>query len=123
MTRIPHERMIDEFYSQIDALVHPTGLGKEACSNVIMEALALGIPVVTTRYAGMHGQLLEHRREALVVPRFSLSFAAALHALKENEALRRRLAVGGREFAERHHDLEVVGRMYGCVFDAILQAR
>jgi glycosyltransferase involved in cell wall biosynthesis len=123
MTQVPHQRMIQDFYSQIDVLILPTGPEKEACSNVVMEALALGVPVVTTRYAGMHGQLLESGREALIVPRFSLSFAAALRRLKHDATLRGRLAAGGRRFAERYHDLDLVGRKYEHVFDAILSER
>lgn len=117
---VPHERMIEDFYAQIDVLVHPTGAGKEGCSNVIMEALALGIPVITTRDAGMHGQLLESGREAMVVPRSALDIAAALRALRADAALRRSLAADGRRFAERVHDLNAVARQYEAVFDSVL---
>lgn len=120
MNRVPYDRMIQDFYSQIDVLIHPTGPGKEACSNVIMESLALGVPVITTRYAGMHGHLLANGVEALIVPRFSLSLAAAIRELRDNEALRRVLAAGGRHFAERTHDLDAVAGQYERVFDAVL---
>jgi glycosyltransferase involved in cell wall biosynthesis len=120
MTHLPHDRMIEDFYSQIDVLIHATGPGKEACSNVVMESLALGIPVITTRYAGMHGSLLEHGREAMIVPRFSLSLAAALKELRGSTALRQTMAAAGRRFAERVHDLDAVARQYERVFNTVL---
>jgi len=122
MNRVPHDRMIDDFYSEIDVLVHATGPGKEACSNVIMEALALGIPVITTRHSGMHGELLENGKDALIVPRSIEGFAAALRTLQGDSALRERIAAGGRQFAERLHDLKSVARQYERVFDLVLQA-
>lgn len=110
--QIPHERLIDDFYSKIDVLIHPVGAGKEASSNVIMEALALGIPVITTRHAGFHGVALEHGREGLLMRRTVADFAEAIGSLQANPDLCQALGAGGRGFAERHHALDVVAREY-----------
>ena len=58
--------MIKDFYSNIDLLIHPVGPGREGTSNVIMEALALGVPVLTTTHAGLHGELLVDGKNALI---------------------------------------------------------
>ena len=44
--QVPHEKMWEE-YRKINVLVHPTLT--EACSNVVLEALSMNVPVITTR--------------------------------------------------------------------------
>jgi len=61
--QIPHEKMMDEFYHKIDVLLHPTA--GEGCSNTLMEAAACGVPIITTRCAGYHGELMKHRDNVL----------------------------------------------------------
>jgi hypothetical protein len=119
--QIPHERLIDEFYSRIDVLLHPVGAGKEASSNVIMEALALGVPVITTRHAGFHGVALAHGREALIMRRTVADLAEAIRAVRADGELATTLSEGGRAFAERHHALDVVAREYEDVIWNCLQ--
>lgn len=109
---IPHDRMLPEFWAQIDVLLHPVDAGKEASSNVIMEALAWGVPVVTTRHAGFHGVALEHGRDGLLMRRTIADFSGALIALRDSHILSNKLSCEGRVFVERHHALEVVARQY-----------
>jgi UDP-glucose:(heptosyl)LPS alpha-1,3-glucosyltransferase len=60
-TRTP----IRGWYAAADALAHPTWY--DPCSRVVLEALSLGLPVVTTRYngaaemmqAGRHGEIVD----------------------------------------------------------------
>lgn len=120
--QLPHGALIPEFYSQIDALIHPVGAGKEASSNVIMEALALGVPVVTTRHAGFHGEALQDGLEALIAHRTAHDFAAALRALREDAELRCAIGAAGRRFAERHHSLDLISRKYERVIWSSLAA-
>lgn len=117
---IPHERMLTDFYSEIDVLVHPVGPGKEGSSNVIMECLALGIPVITTVHAGYHAARLRDHMEAIFCERNTAAFAAALNELKQDQDLRTRLSSEGRAFAERHHDLVSIAEKYEGVFRFVL---
>jgi glycosyltransferase involved in cell wall biosynthesis len=117
---IPHDQMIDDFYSRCDVLVHPVAPGREGTSNVIMEALALGLPVLTTKDAGLHGELLHDGRNALVRERSVEAFADAIIKLKNDKKLMTRLRAGGRLFAEQHHDLEVAGRRYRMLLQDLL---
>lgn len=119
---IPHDRLIEDFYSQIDVLVHPVGAGKEASSNVIMEALSLGIPVITTRHAGFHGIALKNGKEALVVRRTVGDIAEAIKRLREDTALYANLVANGRGFVEHYHSLDVVARQYEQVIWKCLMA-
>ncbi|MFN6998797.1 MAG: glycosyltransferase, partial [Elioraea tepidiphila] len=118
--QIPHERMIPDFYSKIDVLLAPYGPGREGTSNVIMEAMALGIPVVTTVHAGYHGELLVDRKNAMICDRDELAIAEALSHLQRDERFRRRIATEARAFAERHHDIEAVARAYARVLGGLL---
>jgi glycosyltransferase involved in cell wall biosynthesis len=114
--QIPHDHMIKDFYSKIDVLIHPVAPGREGTSNVVMEALSLGVPVITTKHCGFHGEFLVDAQSALVRDRDESSFAEALILLQRDDRLRRRLLTEGRAFAERHHNLKTASRAYSAVF-------
>lgn len=60
-----------EWYAAADVLAHPTW--HDPCSRVVLEALSVGLPVVTTRYngaaealtPGRHGFILDEPRDAV----------------------------------------------------------
>ncbi len=117
--QIPHAEMTDKFYSQIDCLIHPT-LG-EGCSNAIMEALSCGIPVITTKTAGYHGEMLEDGENVLFVERDIDSIAEAVRKLKQSHRLRLKLSHNGRAFAEDNHDITKLAKQWNIVIEAIIQ--
>jgi glycosyltransferase involved in cell wall biosynthesis len=70
----------------------------------LMEAMAAGTPVVSTRVSGIP-ELIEDEREGLLVAaRDSRALAEALARLLDDAALRRRLAVAARAKIERGFD-------------------
>lgn len=111
-TQVPHDSMAEEFYGRCHAIVHPVAPGREGTSNVLMEALSCGVPVITTKDAGLHGELLVDGRNALIRERTAEDFAAAILALKNDRKLRERISTAAREFAVRNHDLDAAGRAY-----------
>ncbi|WP_333828564.1 glycosyltransferase [Pararhodobacter sp.] len=110
--QIPHERMVEDFYSQIDCLVHPVGTGKEGCSNVVMEALSCGVPVITTRECGFHGAMLTDGANVLFCERSTENIAAQIIRLKSNPGFARRLGLSGAKFARVHHDIDTVAHKF-----------
>jgi len=120
INHVPHERMIEDFYARIDVLLHPVDAGKEGSSNVIMESLAMGIPVITTRYAGFHGIALENGREGLIVGRNSSQLASAITAIRDDSSIYDTLVEGGRAFAERHHNIDNVAQNYEKLIESCL---
>lgn len=92
-----------EAYFASDFLVHPTFY--DPCSNVVLEALACGLPVITSRHNGA-GELLRPtgvegvRREGYVIddPHDHAKLAACLGALCDAER-RRECAEAAREAA------------------------
>lgn len=62
---VGNEASLRDWYAAADVLAHPTWY--DPCSRVVLEALSLGLPVVTTRYngaaevmvPGRHGEILD----------------------------------------------------------------
>jgi len=86
------------FYRGSDALVHPTFY--DPCALVTLEALACGLPVITTRRNGA-AELMRDAREGFVIdhPRDSGALAARLSLLAD-EAVRGRMREAAAEAAK-----------------------
>lgn len=117
-SQIDHTDMPEMFYHQIDCLVLPS-LG-EGCSNVTAEALACGVPVITTK-VGYHGEMLLNEMECLFCERDIDSIADCVKRLADDAELRNSLSVNGRLFAEKHHDINVIAKQYDQVFQTVLK--
>ena len=88
-------------YREFDAFVLPTKPG-EGIPRVLLEAMANGLPVITTEVAGI-GSLIAHERNGLLVDGGSApAIAAAVTRLIEDAPLRRRLIDNGYETARAH---------------------
>ena len=117
VNQVAHDLMPEQFYHLIDALVLPS-MG-EGCSNVVSEALACGVPVLTTK-VGFHGEMLEHEKNCLFIERDAVNIAENVRRLINDPDLRLRLAVNGRTFAERYHDVKVIAGQYDEIFKRVL---
>ncbi|RXF73249.1 glycosyltransferase [Hansschlegelia zhihuaiae] len=118
--QVKHDAMITSFYSEIDVLVHPVAPGREGCSNVIMEALSLGIPVITTDNAGYHSEFLTDGQDVLFCVQDARSVAEKVLMLRESPDLRSRIGAAGRRFAERNHDIKLIAAQYREVMRSAL---
>jgi glycosyltransferase involved in cell wall biosynthesis/dienelactone hydrolase len=78
------------------AWVFALSSASEASPNVILEAMATGLPVVATRVGGIPELVADGETGWLVPPRDPASLSAALTALLRDEPLRRRLGEAGR---------------------------
>ena len=73
----------------------------EGLPNAVLEAAAVGVPIIGTNVGGMT-DILRHRENALVVPRKNpAALTAAITELLSDDALACRLSEGGRELARR----------------------
>ena len=109
--KIPHDDMHERFYSEIDCLLHPVAPGKEGSSNVIMEALASGVPVITTKDCGYHAETMVDNENILFVERDVEQICEKLKLLM-NPVSHQKLSEAGRVFAEQHHDIAKIARRY-----------
>lgn len=80
---------------------------REGLPNVLLEALALEVPVVATRVAGIP-KLIEHEANGLLVePQADAELADAIRRLLGDGELRQRLAAAGRRTVEERYSFEV----------------
>ena len=119
--QIPHDQMQEKFYGKIDVLVLLTD--GEGCSNTIMEALACGVPVITTKEAGFHGEKMAHEENILFCEKTKRKLKETLLRLAEDCKLVQKLSVNGRKFAEENHDIREIAKEYKKVFSACFEAQ
>jgi len=86
---------VQPFYALASILALPSH--SEGSPNVVLEAMAAGVPVVATAVGGVP-ELLTHEATGLLVePRASPQMAAALHRLLSDQVLARQLAERARQ--------------------------
>jgi glycosyltransferase involved in cell wall biosynthesis len=84
----------------------PTGRAKNPTANVLKEAMAVGVPVVSTRHGGIP-ELVEDGVSGVLVPeRDPEALAAQLAELAAHPERRAELAAAGRVRVERDYDIE-----------------
>jgi phosphatidylinositol alpha-mannosyltransferase len=92
--RVEHDRL-PAYYASADLFCSPATAG-ESFGMVLLEAMALGVPVIATDLPG-HRSVVTHGREAVLVPpRDVRTLAGAMAALLADPAERRRLGTNGR---------------------------
>jgi glycosyltransferase involved in cell wall biosynthesis len=89
---IPLEQLLNR-YGQYDAFILPTGPG-EGVPRVLLEAMASGLPIVTTKVAGIPS-LITHEINGLLVEPAASALADAVERLIADPTLRRRLIANG----------------------------
>jgi UDP-glucose:(heptosyl)LPS alpha-1,3-glucosyltransferase len=91
---------VEEYYSAADVFALPTL--HDAFPNVVMEAMAASLPVLSSRFAGT-SEIVTSGRDAIIVkePRDVASLAAALQKLAEPEA-RRLMGAAARKTALKY---------------------
>jgi UDP-glucose:(heptosyl)LPS alpha-1,3-glucosyltransferase len=89
------------FYAAADVSVHPTFY--DACSLVTLEAMAAGLPVVTTRGNGA-SEFITHGVDGLLLdsPHNDDALVAALRLLLRSDSLRRQLGSAARRLIGAH---------------------
>lgn len=100
---VPFRPDVLAFYRLFDVAVLPSR--SEGLSQALLEAMALGLPVVASR-AGGNADLVSHGDDGwLVPPRDGAAFAGALTQLLDDPDLRRRLGERARRTARERFSL------------------
>ena len=96
---IPLDRLI-ALYREYDLFVLPTGPG-EGIPRVLLEAMAGGLPIVTTRVSGI-ASLIRDGENGLLADATTDHLTTAVRTLIESPELRRRLIQNGYATARSH---------------------
>ncbi|MEM1176943.1 MAG: glycosyltransferase family 4 protein [Acidobacteriota bacterium] len=92
----------------------------EGISNAALEAMACGVPVVSTRCGGMEEAIVDGESGLLVPLQSPDALAQAVERLLTDDDLRRRLSAGGRRRVEAEFRLErQVQAFIGVFLEAI----
>jgi L-malate glycosyltransferase len=94
----------------------------ESLSNVILEAMAAGLPVVAYNVGG-NSELLSHQRGALIPAADEASFADSVQNLLDDSALREQLGQTARQFAQESFSLDRVRQRYTELYVTLLQKK
>jgi colanic acid/amylovoran biosynthesis glycosyltransferase len=82
-------------------------LGSDGIPTVIIESMALGIPVVATRKAGIPELVRDGETGFLAEPNDPVSLAECISALLTDETLQTKFSEAGRKVVEREYDIRV----------------
>jgi glycosyltransferase involved in cell wall biosynthesis len=106
---LPHQEVINK-YRQAAIFVQPSILSldgdRDGIPNVILEAMAMELPVVSTRHSGIPEVVQDGINGLLVPPADDIALAQALARLLDSPAERRRLGQRGRQTVIENFDLE-----------------
>ena len=91
--------------------------------NIVMESLAMGVPVVASRTGGIPGMAPEGQGTRLCETGNVEEFHRAIGQLIDDREARARLAAAGRRWAEEHFSSASAGQSYAALFRALIQER
>lgn len=112
---LPHEKVLDHYRrSHLFALacqVAPNG-DRDGIPNVLIESMAMGVPVVSTELSAIPELVRDGETGLLVAPRNPEALADAMVRLLTDTELRRRIIPAARaEVAERFSNRALIGEL------------
>jgi phosphatidyl-myo-inositol alpha-mannosyltransferase len=88
-------------YQTVDIFCAPS-IGNESFGIVLIEAMAAGVPIVTTKIDGYMSVVTDNHDAVLVPPKDSNALARAIKQLIDNPELRQRLSTQGKITVQRY---------------------
>lgn len=123
---LPHDDVIERF-RQADIFVLPAvevpNGGRDGIPNVILEAMAMEVPVISTDHSGIPEVVKHQVNGMLVPPRDTAQLVAALQHLLDNPDERERLGREGRRTVLKHFDVDRNARRLLEVFKDAARAQ
>ena len=86
----------------------------------ILEAMASGLPVVSTAIAGIPEAVSDEETGLLVSPGDVDGLTRALERLLESHSLRQQMGAAARRRAEKYFDAEVIGSQVKTLWSEVL---
>lgn len=91
----------------------------EGLPNALLEAMAAGLPIVTTDVPGCRDLIADGRTGLLVSPCRPRELAEAVQRLTADRALGRRLGHAARNHVARHYDMEAYVQRYAALYHEV----
>jgi glycosyltransferase involved in cell wall biosynthesis len=108
------------FYNAIDVLVMFDET-KGDCKT-ILEAMACGVPVVTTRVSDVH-EIIESNANGIIIPRNEKALTEALIELREKKDYRLKMGQLARATVVKHWDWRDKVHYWKQLFDAVMEIK
>ncbi len=104
-------------YAKVDMMVFP-GLN-EGCSNGILEAMALGLPVIAANSGG-NPELIEHEKSGiLVTPKNPQRLAETILLLASNGKMRKEIGAAAQVRARERFDIANCAARYSTIYETL----
>ncbi|MFP4028184.1 MAG: glycosyltransferase family 4 protein [Candidatus Brocadiia bacterium] len=104
---VPYEKM-PEVYRNADLIAVPSVIGRDGnrdgLPNVVVEAMASGVPVVGSRLSGIPEAIYDRETGILTVPGDSASLADGVSTLLSDDSLRENCVKAARNLVEEKFD-------------------
>lgn len=109
-----------------DVFLHPSivddnGIGEGGAPTTILEAQALGIPIVSTLHCDIPNVTLPGESALLVPERDAVAVADALRSLLDDPEKRESMGRAGRRFIERAHNIAIEAPALEARYFALLE--
>ena len=118
---VPFHDDVRAFYDRFDVVVLPSR--HEGMSQGLLEALAIGKPVVTTFGGGNTDLIVDGVHGLLVPPRDPEALGAALQRMLDHRDLRIAVAAAGRQRVRSEFTIERTLAGTGAAYEAALRRR
>ena len=109
---------VPQILSESDIFVLPTQI--EGMSNALLEALAIGIPCITTDIPA-NKELISPNQTGILFPVGNMqALLKALKNLIDNPTYRRELCAAGKEYVQLHHGISTVTQKWNSLIQTLL---
>jgi glycosyltransferase involved in cell wall biosynthesis len=109
---------MSDVYKSADALVLTSK--QEGTPNVILEAMAYGVPVLATRVGGIP-EILSEKCGILVDPDDQTELHAAAARLISNPDLRSKFVIEGKKYVEENHSIEYLQNKLTEIYSRLIR--
>jgi glycosyltransferase involved in cell wall biosynthesis len=112
---------VDRWYRRADMCVQPSVAG-EGLPNVVLEAMAWGLPVIATDSGGLDSLVIDGETGLRVPMRDPAAIAAAIERLRADDALRASLGAAARAHVAANHGWEQHLDRLEAMYDRVISA-
>lgn len=118
VTFVGEVQNIEDYLKITDCYVFPSRL--EGMPNVILEAMACGLPIIATAIPGIVEILQDNQTGKLVPPKDVNTLCRALTQMLKNPEAAWKLGNAAREEVLKNYSFEILGKKYFEIYQALL---